>query len=100
MDSVIFDKVSSDGNKYHILAHPSPMDRAELTKKFRGLWVFTTNRITNEHHGLVSCIPRIVAENSFVGVCDGIYDAYKDASIYGETGEFDDRPVPDVPMLF
>jgi hypothetical protein len=100
MDKVILDRVSSDGGKYHVLAQPSSMDRAELMRNFSGLWVFTTNRITNERSGLVSCVPRVVADDSFVGVRDGIYDAYKDASVYGETGEFDDRPVPDIPMLF
>jgi hypothetical protein len=100
MDKMIFDKTSSDGSKYHVLAHPSTMNRTELLNNFGGFWVFTTNRIVNEQYGLVSCVPRVVAEDSFVGVRDGVYDVYKDVSIYGETGEFDDRPTPDVPMLF
>ena len=52
----------------------------------------------NNNCGLLGSM--IVAEEKFAGVKDGIYNIYKEESIYGRTGEYDTCPVPDIPMLF
>jgi len=57
------------------------MSKKEIREVYSGKWVFLTNVKDNPF----SAIPTVIADKSYGGTEDGIYEQFEDVSEYGTT---------------
>ena len=70
---------------YNILDNAEMMTFEAIRAKYDGKWVFLTNCEFSEGNMLIRGTPRVIADKTFEGVDERIYDVYDDAQLFGET---------------
>ena len=70
---------------YTVLDKAELLSFDEIKAKYDGKWVFMTNCEFSSGNKLLNAIPRVLANNQYEGLDEGIYDVYKNKELYGES---------------
>ena len=63
---------------YKIIENPVMMTWEEIAKTYDGYWIFMTNSDTDKYGNWNKAIPAVIADGTYAGVEDGIYDQFED----------------------